>query len=277
MERGRCLLQNSYTSIQLVHGIFDDWAAGGKRIPEGDPRKDAAMKKTILFLAGVLFFSALILGCKLSLMSSPTPTPTRTPTITRTPTPTRTSTLTRTPSLTPTLTRTRRPTPTRTYTRTKTPTRTKTKRPTITLTPTITFTPTESPSPTISLTPTATLRPVTINVVGCENITLEVGRRVRASGYLSVPSGSYSMSAPYYNIWLEDYQWSKNRLNIKIENENRPSSMYFSYGVPKIKDSKGDILVWIKQGGNEVYITQKYVTVEGSWEGDCTVRIDLIK
>lgn len=121
------------------------------------------------------------------------------------------------------------------------------------------------------------MRPVVIGIVGCENITLEVGRRVRAQGYLSVPSGSYSMSAPYYKIWLEDYQWSKNRLNVKITNKNRANSMYFSYGKPNIKDDQGDVLAWIKQGGSEVYITQKFLTIEGEWEGDCTMRVDLIQ
>jgi hypothetical protein len=227
--------------------------------------------KTILCLTGVLFFSALILGCNLNVMSSPTPTPTltRKPTITRTPTSTRTSTRTRTPTRTPTSTRTI--TPTRTITRTPTVT------PTRTATPTETLTPTESPSPTITPTVTATSRPVNINIVGCENITLEIGRRVRAYGYLTVPSGSYSMGAPSYTIWLEDYQWSKNRLNIRISNQNSPNSMYFSYAVPKIKDHEGTILTWIKQGKNEVYITQKFVTIEGEWDGDCTVRVDLIK
>src|SRR3972149_2703440 len=181
------------------------------------------MKKTILLLAGFLFLSVLLLGCTQSKPSSTTLTPIRTPTVTRT----------------------------------KIPTRTSTRKPTITLTPTVTLTPTESPSPTITLTATATLRPVTISIVGCENINLDVGRRVRAYGYLSVPSGSYSMSAPFYTIWLEDYQWSKNRLNIRIPNENRPNCMRFRYGVPRIKDHEGTILDWIKQGENEVYITQK--------------------
>ena len=85
------------------------------------------------------------------------------------------------------------------------------------------------------------------------------------------------MSAPFYTIWLEDYQWSKNRLNIRIPNENRPNCMRFRYGVPRIKDHEGTILDWIKQGENEVYITQKLLTIEGEWDGDCTVRVDLIK
>ena len=248
------------------------------------------MKQTIFLFAGVLFFSALLLGCS---VKTPPPPPTLIPT--RTPIPTRTliPTVTQSPTIYHTPTPTNTPTQTPTYTRTRTPTRTITKKPTVTRTPTITrtptethtptetYTPTESPSPTKTLTFTATQAPVTITVLGCKDVNLEVGRRVKIRGYLFLLEGSYWLGAAYHDIYLSETQWGEDRVNIWIPNADAPNSMYFENGAPKIKDHAGNVLAWIKQGDGVVYITQRYLTVEGTWEGiregDCHVKVDLVR
>jgi len=248
------------------------------------------MKKTIFLSAGVLFFSALLLGCS---VKTPSPPPTLIPTPTRIPSLTRRPTATPSPTVYYTPTPTNTPTQTPTNTRTRTPTRTITNTPTITRTPTITLTPTEtptptetytptlSPSPTKTLTLTPTQAPVTITVLGCKDVTVDVGHRVRVRGYFALPEGSYWLGSSYFDIWLENTQWGEDRVHIWIQNADAPNSMYFDHGVPKIKDHAGNILAWLKHGDGVIYITQRYLTVEGTWEGilegDCHVRVDLVR
>ena len=203
-----------------------------------------------------MLVAVLLMGCGLSLGPVPTPTPTFTPTSTLTPT----ATLTPTPTNSPTPTETS--TPTQTHT------------PTITSTPTQTRTPTATRTKTS--TPTATRPPVAVSIANCKNVTLPTGQRVWAKGYLTVPAGSYSTNALAYSIWLEDYQGSKNRLTVRISGGNSANSMYFESRTPRIKDSKGTVIPWITQGGSTVYIASWSVTVEGTWQGDCSMRADHI-
>lgn len=123
----------------------------------------------------------------------------------------------------------------------------------------------EPPKQDTSGTPTSSPEPVEIKIPGPQAGTIPPGTVVYATGYLVVPSGSYSSDSATYSIWLQDSQWSKNRLNVDIPGgQKRPNTMYFERG-PRIQDDRGNVLSWIKQGDSEVYITEQRVRIKGTW------------
>ena len=219
------------------------------------------MYKALVFCVIALTLS----GCGLA--STPTPTSTLTPS--NTPTPTNTPT----PSNTPTQTSTVTPTSTPTASNTPTPTNT----PTPSNTPTPTSTPTPSNTATPTLPPTPTLVPVEISVANCSSANVQPGQGIWVSGYLAVPSGSYRLNASSYSIWLEASQLSDIRMTVRIPGGRTSNSMYFAYGKPNIKDNQGQIIPWIKRGTREIYVTDRLVTVRGTWLGECSLEIEIIE
>jgi hypothetical protein len=177
------------------------------------------------------------------------------------------------PTLTPTSTDT--PTPSNTPTPTNTPMPTNTPTPSNTPTPTNTATPTNTPAPTLS--PTPTLVPVQVSVANCSTANIQQGRGVWSKGYLVVPAGSYNRNASSYSIWLRATQFGDARMTVKVLGGDKSNSMYFASGKPHIKDNRGRIIPWVSQGGREIYITNRSVTVRGTWLGECSVEIKVIE
>ena len=212
------------------------------------------------FLILALFFS---MSCNMisGLFATPTPTSTATPTPTYTLTPTDTPTNTITPSATPT------------YTPSSTPSLT----PTSSSTPTPTDTPTITPTPTDTQTPTKTPLPVQVSVSNCDNSAIQPGQLVWSRGYLAVPAGSYSSSASFYKIWLEASQMSETRMNVRIKVGRGDSSMYFDGRTPRITDHHGQVIPWITRNGYDVYVTNRLVTVRGTWLESCYLEIETIE
>jgi hypothetical protein len=208
-----------------------------------------------------------------------TPMPTSPPTATSPPTVTLAPTYTATPAATPTPEAT--PLPSATLTPTSTPTPEATPLPSATLAPTSTPTPLDTPTatarPSATFTPTPRPEPVQVPVAGCEQVTLQPGHPAWAEGYLALLEGTYSRNASQYTIWLEETQLSRTRLRIWIPGGDKPNSMHFEGRKPRIRDQQGAIIPWMTQGGYEVYCTQRLLTVEGTWRGDCTLEIETIR
>ena len=159
---------------------------------------------------------------------------------------------------------------------TKTPTLTNT--PTSTSTPTSTNTPTSTSTPTETLTPTVTPTPIQIwPTNNCSSVPAQPEQVVQASGYLSIPAGSYSKNASRYVIWLKSSQWDEIRMGVRIRSGNRPNSMYFSGNSPRILDNQEEKLPWVSRWGQTVYITFDRVTVTGIWSADCYLEIEIIE
>ena len=135
---------------------------------------------------------------KITLLPTPTPTPTNTPTPTPTSTPTLTPTITPSTTITPTPTATANPTSTQTITLTITPTPTPTNTPTPTLTntPTPTLTPTPTPSSTPTPTNTSRSTQSSINSTNSSNQNVNLCRQMDnglPNSKMHYPTGTTSL------------------------------------------------------------------------------------
>jgi hypothetical protein len=156
-----------------------------------------------------------------------------------------------------------------TPTRTKTPTMEKTSTPMDT--PTDKYTPTRTktfgPSPT----------PVRVDPDHCEKTRAKERQQVIAMGYLVVPSGTYFSNVETYEIWIQSYQiGSGTRMIVLIQAGDKPNSLGFLSGKPLIKDNTGTIIPWLSYNGRDVYVTDWFVWVSGSWLGNCSFQIEKI-
>lgn len=147
------IIDSDFEDIYLIDFPFSEgeWLGSGTFTPDA---------------AGTYYVRAIMTGAGayvdyVSVVYTPTETPTPTNT------PTETPTETATPTLTPTLT----PTPTITPTLTATPTLT----PTVTVTPTATATPTITPTATITPTVTPTIEPTDVQLVAVYSVDLPSG------------------------------------------------------------------------------------------------------
>lgn len=233
------------------------------------------------FLALAVCAWLLVACAEQRIGSAPTPTaipptavPTTMPTSTITSRPTPTSSPTATSPPTVTLA------PTHAATPAATPTPEATPLPSATLAPAATPTPPPTPTatamPAATLTPTLGPEPVQVPITGCEQVTLQPGHLAWAEGYLAVLEGTYSRNASQYTIWLEETQLSTTRLRIWIPGGDKPNSMHFEGRVPRIRDQQGAVIPWMTRDGHEVYCTERSVRVEGTWQGDCTLKIATI-
>jgi len=126
-------------------------------------------------------------------------------------------------------------------------------------------------------TPTPNLPPVEVSVANCAGAAVQPGQGVWIKGYLAVPSGSYRPNASFYRIWLEAGQLSDVRMDVRINGGRGKNSMYFSYGKPNIKDNQRQIIPWLTRGSQEIYVTNRLVTIRGTWLEKCYVKIEVIE
>jgi hypothetical protein len=66
-------------------------------------------------------------------------------------------------------------------------------------------------------------------------------------------------------------------MTVKIPGGRTSNSMHFAYGKPNIKDNQGQIIPWMKRGTQEIYVTDRLVTVRGTWLGECALEIEIIE
>jgi hypothetical protein len=116
-----------------------------------------------------------------------------------------------------------------------------------------------------------------VSVANCANAAVQPGQGVWVHGYLAVPSGSYRTNAAFYRIWLEESQLSDVRMDVRINGGRGSNSMYFPYGKPSIKDNQGQVIPWLTSGSQEIYVTNRRVTIRGTWLEACYVKIDAIE
>lgn len=116
-----------------------------------------------------------------------------------------------------------------------------------------------------------------VSAARCAGANVQPGQRIWARGYLAVPSGTYSLNASMYSIWLEDRQLTTPRLTVKIPGGNKRNSMYFANGKSDVNDGLGQIIPWMTQGGREICVTNRLATIRGTWIEECSVRIEEIE
>jgi len=66
-------------------------------------------------------------------------------------------------------------------------------------------------------------------------------------------------------------------MDVRIRGRRTSNGMYFAYGKPNIKDNQGQIIPWMKRGTQEIYVTDRLVTVRGTWLEACSLEIEIIE
>lgn len=157
------------------------------------------------------------------------------------------------------------------------PTATPSSTTTPTATPTLTETPAPTSTPTLTPTPAPTSTPVYIPIDKCGTIEVQLAQQIWATGHLVLLEGQYRHGA-YYSIRLRLPDYAPGGVDMRalipgpkttdctryVPGVSGSNCMYFDDGKPIIRDNRGQIVPWAKEGGRVIYRTAKAVTVRGT-------------